>query len=256
MSATVAFLGDFGDAFDYIFNARESQAGGAQVGGKELLPLIWTHLKVTALAMALAIAVALPLGLALGHTGRGAFATISISNVGRAVPSLALIAFFVAFFPTTPEFWNVTVALALLAIPPILTNAYVGVRQVSRDARDAARGMGMSGAQVVRSVELPLALPLIFGGIRTSTVNVIATATIAPLVGVLTLGDPIISGSVHGRAGQIGASIVVAALAVAAEVGLAAVQRAVTPTGVKLERGASPLPSRLGTLKRRIQTVP
>jgi osmoprotectant transport system permease protein len=127
---------------------------------------------------------------------------------------------------------------------------------VSRDAVDAARGMGMSGAQVVRSVELPLALPLIFGGIRTSTVNVIATATIAPLVGVLTLGDPIISGSVHGRAGQIGASIVVAALAVAAELGLSAVQRAVTPTGVKLERGASASASRLGTLKRRIQTVP
>jgi osmoprotectant transport system permease protein len=257
MSTTLAFLGDFGDAFDYIFSSRESQAGGARVGGTELLPLLWTHLKVTALAMAIAIAISLPIGLALGHTGRGAFAAISISNTGRAVPSVALIAFFVAFFPSTPEFWNVTVALALLAIPPILTNAYVGVRQVSRDAVDAARGMGMSPTQIVRSVEFPLALPLIFGGIRTSTVNVIATATIAPLVGVLTLGDPIISGSVHGRAGQIGASIVVAALAIAAEVILAAVQRAVTPTGIKLERGgAVGSPSRLGTLKRRIQTAP
>jgi osmoprotectant transport system permease protein len=243
-------MGEFGDAIDYILHSRESEAGGAQVGGSELWGLVATHLEVTALAMALAIAVALPLGLWLGHTGRGAFATISVSNVGRAVPSIALIAFFVAFFPRTPEFWNVTVALALLAVPPILTNAYVGVQQVSRDAVDAARGMGMSGAQVVRSVELPLALPLIFGGIKTSTVNVIATATIAPLVGVLTLGDPIISGTVHGRAGQIGASIVVAGLAVLAEVGLSAVQRAVTPTGVKLERGVP------RTLKRRIQTVP
>jgi osmoprotectant transport system permease protein len=243
-------MGEFGDAIDYILHSRESEAGGARVGGGELWSLVWTHLEVTALAMAIAIAIALPLGLWLGHTGRGAFATISVSNVGRAVPSLALIAFFVAFFPRTPEFWNVTVALALLAIPPILTNAYVGVQQVSRDAVDAARGMGMSGPQVVRSVELPLALPLIFGGIKTSTVNVIATATIAPLVGVLTLGDPIISGTVHGRAGQIGASIIVAALAVLAEVGLSAVQRAVTPTGVKLERGAP------RTLKRRIQTVP
>jgi osmoprotectant transport system permease protein len=247
MSTTLAFLGDFGDAIDYIFHSRESQAGGARVGGAELLPLIGKHLEITGLAMALALAVALPLGLVLGHTGRGAFATISISNTGRAIPSVALIAFFIAFFPHTPEFWNVTVALALLAIPPILTNAYVGVRQVSRDAVDAARGMGMSATQIVRRVELPLALPLIFGGIRTSTVNVIATATIAPLVGVLTLGDPIISGTVHGRAGQIGASIVVAALAVAAELTLAAVQRAITPTGIKLERGA--------TLKRRIQTV-
>ena len=243
-------MGDFGEAFDYILHSRESQAGGSRVGGSELWSLVWTHLEVTALAMAIAIAIALPLGLWLGHTGRGAFATISISNVGRAVPSLALIAFFVAFFPTAPEFWNVTVALALLAIPPILTNTYVGVQQVSRDSVDAARGMGMSGLQLVRSVELPLALPLVFGGIKTSTVNVIATATIAPLVGVLTLGDPIISGTVHGRAGQIGASIVVAALAVLAEVGLSAVQRAVTPTGVKLERGAP------RTLKRRIQTVP
>jgi osmoprotectant transport system permease protein len=248
---TLAFLGDFGDAFDYIFHSRESQAGGAKLGGAELLPLIWTHLEITAIAMGIAIAIALPVGVLLGHTGRGAFATISVSNTGRAIPSVALIAFFIAFFPQTPEFWNVTVALALLAIPPILTNAYVGVRQVSRDAVDAARGMGMSGAQIMRSVELPLAVPLIFGGIRTSTVNVIATATIAPLVGVLTLGDPIISGSVHGRAGQIGASIVVAFLAVTAELGLAAVQRAVTPTGLKLERD----PSRF-VPKRRVQTAP
>jgi osmoprotectant transport system permease protein len=133
-------------------------------------------------------------------------------------------------------------------IPPILTNAFVGVQQVDREAVDAARGMGLSGGQIVRSVELPLALPLIFGGIKTSTVNVIATATIAPLVGVVTLGDPIISQSVYGREGQIGASIIVGALAVIAEVGLSAVQRAVTPTGVKLERPA--------LIRRRIQTTP
>jgi osmoprotectant transport system permease protein len=254
MSTTLAFLGDFGEAIEYIFSERESRAGGAQVGGSHNWSLIAEHLKVTGAAMGLAIAVALPLGLALGHTGRGSFLAISTSNVGRAVPSVALIALFVAFFPQSSAFLNVTLALALLAMPPILTNAYVGVRQVSRDAVDAAHGMGMSSVQVVRSVELPLALPLIFGGIKTSTVNVIATATIAPLVGVLTLGDPIISGTVHGRAGQIGASIMVAALAVAAELGLSAVQRAVTPTGVKLERGL-PAP-RTGTLKRRIQTVP
>jgi osmoprotectant transport system permease protein len=254
MSTTLAFLGEFGDAIEFIFNSQESRAGGARIGGSENWPLIRDHLEVTAAAMGIAIAVALPLGLILGHTGRGSFFAISASNVGRAVPSVALIALFVAFFPRTSAFLNVTLALALLAIPPILTNAYVGVRQVSREAVDAARGMGMSGAQVVRSVELPLALPLIFGGIKTSTVNVIATATIAPLVGVVTLGDPIISGSVYGRAGQIGASIMVAALAVAAELGLSAVQRAVTPTGVKLERGARE--ARLATLKRRLQTVP
>ena len=254
MSTTLAFLGQFGDAFEFIFTSRESRAGGSQIGGAENWPLLAEHLKVTCAAMGLAIAIALPLGLVLGHTGRGSFLAISSSNIGRAVPSVALIALFYAFFPNTDAFITVTLALALLAIPPILTNAYVGVRQVSRDAVDAAHGMGMSSAQVVRSVELPLALPLIFGGIKTSTVNVIATATIAPLVGVLTLGDPIISGTVYGRAGQIGASIMVAALAVSAELGLSAVQRSVTPAGVKLERG---LPAtRTGTLKRRIQTVP
>jgi osmoprotectant transport system permease protein len=253
MSTTMAFLGEFREAIEFIFNSQESRAGGSRIGGSENLPLLWEHLKVTGAAMGIAIAVALPLGLWLGHTGRGAFLTISTSNVGRAVPSVALIALFVAFFPETSAFLNVTLALALLAIPPILTNAYVGVRQVSRETVDAARGMGMSGTQVVRSVELPLALPLIFGGIKTSTVNVIATATIAPLVGVLTLGDPIISGTVYGRPGQIGASIIVALLAVFAELSLSFVQRMVTPTGVKLERTR---PARIGTLKRRIQTVP
>ena len=249
MTHTFAALGEFGDAISFIFTSRENQRG-SPVGGSHNLPLIWEHLKLCGAAMGLALLVSLPLGLLLGHTGKGSFLAISVSNVGRAVPSVALIALFIAFFPSSPEFLNVTLALALLAIPPILTNAYVGVRQTDVDAVDAARGMGMSGSQIIRTIELPLALPLIFGGIKTSTVNVIATATIAPLVGVLTLGDPIISGSVHGRAGQIGASIVVAALAVGAEVGLSAVQRAVTPTGVKLER-RSPR-----TLKRRIQTVP
>jgi osmoprotectant transport system permease protein len=254
----LGFLGQFGDAIDFIVHARESRAGGSAVGGAENLPLLWEHLKLCGLAMAIALVVGLPAGLVLGHTGRGSFVAISASNVGRAVPSVALIALAYAFLPAASEFLIVVLALALLAVPPILTNAYVGVRQTSRDTVDAARGMGMSGRRVIREIELPLALPLIFGGIKTSTVNVIATATIAPLIGVVTLGDPIISGSVYGRDGQIGASIMVAALAVAAEVGLSAVQRAVTPTGVKLERGEAParrirLPR---NSDRRVQTAP
>jgi osmoprotectant transport system permease protein len=233
VAAVIAFLGEFGDALDFIFHSRESRAGGAQVGGAENLVLLWEHLKLTAAAMAVGIGVGLPLGLVLGHTGRGSFLAITATNVGRAMPSVALIALFVAFFPRSGEFLNVTLALGILAIPPILANAYVGVRQVSADAVDAARGMGMSAGQVIRRIELPLALPLVFGGIRTSTVNVVATATIAPLVGVVTLGDPIISGSVYGREGQIGASIIVAVLAISAEGGLAALQRAVTPAGLR-----------------------
>ena len=129
------------------------------------------------------------------------------------MPSLALIAFFVAYLGV--GFANVTLALVLLAIPPILTNTYVGVRQVDRETVDSASGMGMTGAQIVRRVELPLALPLIFGGIRTSAVNVVATATIAPLAGVVTLGDPIINVNTYGDDGRLGAAILVAFLAVA-----------------------------------------
>jgi osmoprotectant transport system permease protein len=251
-----AALGEFGDAISFIFSSRENQRG-SPVGGSHNLPLLWEHLKVCGASMGLALAIALPLGLILGHTGKGSFLAISTSNVGRAVPSVALIALFIAFFPSSPEFLNVTLALALLAIPPILTNAYVGVRQTDRDAVDAARGMGMSDGQIIRAIELPLALPLIFGGIKTSTVNVIATATIAPLVGVVTLGDPLVAFSVYGREGQIGASIIVAVLAIVAEVGLSAVQRAVTPAGIKLERGAEGRArTRFGITKRRIQTAP
>ena len=247
-----AVLGDFGDAISFIFTSRQSR-GGAEIGGAHNLGLLWTHLELTFASMGLAIAVALPIGLILGHLGRWSFLAISTSNVGRAVPSIALIAFFVAFFPQSPEFLTVTLALALLAIPPILTNAYVAIQQVDRETIDAARGMGLSGAQVLRQVELPLGLPLIFGGIKTSTVNVIATATIAPLAGVVTLGDPLVSYAVYGFEGQIGVSIIVAALAIAAELGLSAVQRAVTPKGIKPERSSR---ARFGVTKRRIQTAP
>lgn len=249
---TFAVLGDFGDAIDFIFTSRQSR-GGAEIGGAHNLDLLWTHLELTLASMGLAIVIALPIGLVLGHLGRWSFLAISTSNVGRAVPSIALIAFFVAFFPQSPEFLTVTLALALLAIPPILTNAYVAIRQVDRETIDAARGMGLSGAQVLRQVELPLGLPLIFGGIKTSTVNVIATATIAPLAGVVTLGDPLVSFAVYGYAGQIGVSLIVAALAIAAELGLSAVQRAVTPKGIKPERSSR---ARFGVIKRRIQTAP
>jgi osmoprotectant transport system permease protein len=235
MSTTMAVLGEFGEAIDFIFDERESPAGGAQVGGLgEMWELMWEHLKLSGAAMGIACLASIPLGLWLGHTGKGGFLAINASNVGRAVPTLALIAFFVAFLGV--GFWNLTLALVLLAIPPILTNTYTGVRQVDRDTVDSARGMGMTGAQIVRRVELPLALPLIFGGIRISAVNVVATATIAPLAGILTLGDPIINVNTYGDEGRLAAAIVVALLAVVTEVSLAALQRGVTPRGLKLDR--------------------
>jgi osmoprotectant transport system permease protein len=188
----------------------------------------------------------LPLGVWLGHIGRFQFLATSISNIGRAVPALGLIVFFIAFLGV--GFTNVCLALVLLAIPPILTNTYTGMRQVDRDSVDSARGMGMTGPQVVRRVELPLALPLIFGGLRISAVNVIATATIAPLAGVVTLGDPIINVNTYGDEGRLAAALVVALLAVATEVGLGAVQHAVTPKGLKLEDG--------GRWRRRAMALP
>jgi osmoprotectant transport system permease protein len=235
MSTTLAVLGEFGDAIDFIFVERESPAGGARVGGlAEMWELIWEHLKLAGVAMGVACLLSIPLGLWLGHIGKGGFLAINASNVGRAVPTLALIAFFVAFLGV--GFTNLTLALVLLAIPPILTNTYTGVRQVDRDSVDSARGMGMTGAQIVRRVELPLALPLIFGGVRISAVNVVATATIAPLAGVITLGDPIINVNTYGDEGRLAAAIVVALLAVVTEVSLGALQRGVTPRGLKLDR--------------------
>jgi osmoprotectant transport system permease protein len=230
---TLAFLSDFGDAFDFILNQREAQTGGVQVGGlAEVLDFTWEHLKVSGAATGVACAIAIPLGLALGHAGRGELLAVSISNVGRAVPSLALIAFFVAYLGV--GFTNVTLALVLLAIPPILTNTYVGVRQVDQDVIDAGRGMGLSPPQVVRRIELPLALPSIFGGIRTSAVNVVATATIAPLAGVLTLGDYILSANVYGQDGRLAGAIVVAVLAITVEAVFAVLQRLSIPRGVTL----------------------
>jgi osmoprotectant transport system permease protein len=220
-------MSEFGDAIDFIFSSQESRAGGSEVGGDQLLGLIWDHLVLSGAALAVGAAIALPLGLWLGHTGRGSFIPLGVANVGRAVPAIAIIVFFVAYIGT--GFTNVMLALALLAIPPVLANAYVGVRTVDPDAVDAARGVGMTGSQIVRRVELPLAAPLIMGGIRTSAVNVLATATIAPLAGVSSLGDPIISYGVYGDAGRLGASIVVALLAVGAEVGLARFEHFITP---------------------------
>jgi osmoprotectant transport system permease protein len=227
------FLSQFGDAIDFILHTREAQTGGVQVGGlKEALDFTWEHLKVSGAAIGLACALAIPIGLAFGHIGKGELVAISISNIGRAVPSLALIAFFVAYLGV--GFTNVTLALVLLAIPPILTNTYVGVRQVDRELIDAAKGMGMTATQVIRRIEFPLALSTIFGGIRTSAVNVVATATIAPLAGVLTLGDYILSANVYGEDGRLAGAILVALLALAVELMFATVQRLVAPRGLKI----------------------
>jgi glycine betaine/choline ABC-type transport system substrate-binding protein/ABC-type proline/glycine betaine transport system permease subunit len=220
------------DAINYLLHQRESVGGGIEVGGSTLLPLLWTHLRVTFEAILVAIVLTLPAALWLGHKGKGQLAASTAANVGRAVPSFAVLVFASTYLGLNSG--NLVFALVLLAIPPIFTNTYVGVRQVDRDVVDAARGMGLSERQLALRVELPLALPLVFGGIRTSVVNVLATATLGPYVGVDTLGVPIINANVHGDAGRLGTAILIALLAIAAELLFAALQRAVTPRGLKL----------------------
>lgn len=182
----------------------------------------------------MALAIALPAGVLLGHYGRGEAFAITLGNSWRAIPELALIAIVVAFVGF--GFLNVAIALMVLGIPPILTNSFVGVRQVDSDAVEAARGMGMSDLGIITRVELPLAMPTIMSGVRTGAINIIATATIAPLAGVVTLGDFILSRNVYGDEGVIAGALLVAVLAMLVEFGLAGLQRLLTPRGLKLAR--------------------
>jgi osmoprotectant transport system permease protein len=234
----LAFLGDFGDAFDLIFNGIESPLGGEVGGPSEIGEYALTHIELSAAAMAAALLLAAPLGIWLGHRGRGELFAVAAGNAGRAIPELVLIALLVAFIGT--GFSLVAIALMVLAIPPILTNTFVGIRQVDPTAVEAARGMGMGELAIALRVELPLAAPTIMAGVRTSAINVVATATIAPLASVQTLGHLILSPNVFGSVtGPLAGAILVALLAIIVEVALAGVQWFVTPRGLKLERAAA-----------------
>jgi osmoprotectant transport system permease protein len=193
-----------------------------------------SHLWIAAIAMAVALAVALPLGVLLGHQHRGSFLAINISNVFRALPSLALIAISLALFGLS--ILNVEIALVALAIPPILTNAYTAVDGIDPDAVEAARGMGMTERQILGGVELPLAWPLIFAGIRTAAVYVVATAPLAAIAGGGGLGDVILNQPTYRLVGVIAATIVVVVLAFAVDALLGLAQRAVTPRGLHMPR--------------------
>ena len=192
------------------------------------------HVGIAVLAMVISLAVALPLGIWLGHRHQGSFLAINISNVFRALPSLALIAISLALFGLSLA--NVEIALVALALPPILTNAYTAVDGVDPDAVEAARGMGMTERQILTGVELPLAWPLIFAGIRTAAVYVVATAPLAAIAGGGGLGDIILNQPTYRLVGVIAATIVVVALAFAVDMLLAAAQRAVTPRGLSVPR--------------------
>jgi osmoprotectant transport system permease protein len=221
---------EFVEAFRFI-------AHNGAVHGHSGLPTL-THLtletlRVGAIGVAISIVIAVPLGVWLGHIHRGSFVAINIGNVGRALPSLAVLAIGDAFLGL--GLTVVELALVILAVPPIITNAYLGVDGVDRDLVDAARGMGMSEREVLTRVELPLALPLIFAGIRTAAVFVISTTTIASLAGFSgSLGDVIANETSYHFSGVLGAAICVAALALAVEAALTLLQRALTPRGLRI----------------------
>jgi osmoprotectant transport system permease protein len=204
----------------------------AQWSGPDGIPVrTLQHLWYSLLATAIAAAIALPIGVFIGHTGRGALLAVNLTNLGRAIPSLGIIIlmFTLVGFGIVP----VLVALTALAVPPIVTNSYIGVRSVDRDVREAAEGMGMRGRQVLWQVELPVAMPLIMAGIRTSAVQVVATATLAAFVGLGGLGRYLIDGlSQRDLAQVVGGAILVAVLSLLTELVLGRVQALAVSPGV------------------------
>jgi osmoprotectant transport system permease protein len=199
------------------------------------------HVRLSVIALVIAMLVALPVALVLGHTGRGGFLAINAANVGRALPSLALIAIALPFLGLNDS--STIFALVLLGIPPILTNTYVAVREVDRDIIEAARGMGMSGGEILRSVELPLAAPVMMSGIRTAAVQIVATATLAAVIAGGGLGRFIVDGIARGTGGTdmlFAGAVLVTALALIVDGVLAIVQRILTPRALRGGAGMRP----------------
>jgi osmoprotectant transport system permease protein len=220
----------FIEAFQFI--GRD----GAVAGYPELPSLVHLTLetlKVGAIGLLISLAIALPVGVGLGHIHSGSFLAINAGNLGRALPSLAVLAIGDAFLGL--GLTVVELALVILAVPPIVTNAYLAIDGVDPELTDAARGMGMAEWTILRRVELPLALPLIFAGVRTASVFVISTTTIASLAGFSgSLGDVIANETSYHFSGVLGAAICVAALALAVDGALGLAQRLLTPRGLRL----------------------
>ncbi|WP_296668029.1 ABC transporter permease [Demequina sp.] len=232
-----------GDAWDYLTDpvswTGENGLFGTNFDGSlrfqrdSILALTLEHLYMSAAAVGIAAAIALPLGLWLGHLRRGGGVTTVIANVSRAMPTLALLTLFAA---SAIGFGNraVIIAAAIFAFPPILTNAFTGMAGVDADVRDAAFGQGMTRRQVALHVELPLAVPLIAAGLRTSVTQTIATVPLAALVGGGGLGVIIVTALATQRYGEaLAGGILVAALCLGIDFGLSRLQRRVTPAPLR-----------------------
>ncbi|MFI8359829.1 ABC transporter permease [Streptomyces sp. NPDC085612] len=213
-------MGVLGGAWDWL-------ADGANWSGESgVWHRLAEHVYVSGLALAIACAVALPVGLYLGHLGRGGALAVNLSNIGRAVPVFAVLALFMVSPLRNAGYLPTVAALVLFAVPPLLTNAYVGMREVDRSVVEAARGMGMSGAQLFWRVELPLARGLLMTGLRSGAVQVVATATIAAMVGQGGLGRIITAGfHTYDTPQVVAGALLVAALALLVEGVLVAADR-------------------------------
>lgn len=197
------------------------------------------HISISAAAVVVACLIAIPIGLWIGHTGRRAFIAINLANVGRAVPSYAVMAMILPIsLSISPEYGLALIptflAMTLLAIPPVLVNTYAALREVDRDLIEAARGMGMREGQVLRAVEVPIGLPIIVGGIRTAAVQVVATMTLGAVFGLGGLGRYLIDGIARRDFDRLFAGVVlVAGVALLTELVLAVVQRRLTSAGLR-----------------------
>jgi len=229
----MAFLGDllqwFGDTWS---------------GDTGWLARTWEHLQVSGAALIAAMAVAIPLAAWLGHTGKGGFAAASVVNIGRALPSFGILALSLPFTiwlaRSTPlidsglGFAPTFIALFFLALPPIFTNTYAGIRGVDRDVVEAARGMGITERRLVLQVEIPVASPVILTGIRVTAVQVVATATLGALVGYGGYGRFIVDGfATQDDVELVGGAVLVALLSILTEVAFSALDRAVVPAGIR-----------------------
>ncbi|MEQ6899545.1 ABC transporter permease [Nocardioides sp. YIM 152588] len=215
------------DTFSYLFDGAHWSLGDPAGFPNRILE----HLGYTALALVVALVLAFPAGLLIGHWGRGSFAVISLGNAGRALPTLGVV--MLALSLVGIGLLPVTIALVILAVPPILTSTFAGVRAVSAEVVDAARGVGMSERQVLLGVELPNALPIVMGGIRNATLQVISTATIAAYVGLGGLGRFLFDGlALRDYPRVVAGAIVLAVLAVLVDLLLGGVQRLLVSPGV------------------------
>ena len=202
-------------------------------GSTGIPELVWRQAELSLAVVLGAVVIGGGIGVVLGHSGRGGLVAVNAANAARAVPSLALLTLF-AIVPWISLRWGgflaAFLALLVLAIPPILTNTYVGMREVDAEVRDAAKAMGLTGSQVLRRVELPLATPFLMAGVRTASIEVVATSTLAAYVSYTDLGTPVISGlNTNDTVEAFAGALLVALLAATVALGLGVAQRALTP---------------------------